>query len=246
MQNHLPQLLEQVENSPFSQHVDFFQQTARPVVDITASSLPLTPGCSKFGGPPDLPPGTEWPEHPKAYYRFIGQINFSEINVAGSELPGEGLLSLFYAEDEGTGEVFWRNEGYILAIFTHSSENVVPLKPTDNKRVFKQTQRIGFIPGIDIPYDDYQYAGWPFSFQLQESYDVIRNSLHSQNYLLGYPSHYSLAYDPTPGENYVSLMTLDSDSEMKWNWHDGNKLMIFIDKEALKRGDFSALVAEAG
>ncbi|EIV6643522.1 DUF1963 domain-containing protein [Klebsiella aerogenes] len=58
-----------------------------------------------------FPEGTEWPVHPKAYYRFVGQLNLSEINVAGSELPGEGLLSLFYAEDEGRGEVFWRNEG---------------------------------------------------------------------------------------------------------------------------------------
>ncbi|CAM3271279.1 hypothetical protein SB6411_03385 [Klebsiella spallanzanii] len=248
MNSHNPLFLEQIKNSPLAQFQDFFTQTVRPAIDITSSTQPINPGCSKFGGAPDLPPGTLWPEHPKAYYRFIAQINFAEINVSGTDLPTKGLLSLFYAEDEGEGEVFWRDEDYILAIYTSSTEELTPLLPSEAKRISRHARRIQFTPCMDIPYDEYQTPQWPsFSHEQEDAYHTqLRDLLHSQNYLLGYPSHYSLGYDPTPGENYVALLTLDSDEKLVWEWHDGDKLMLFIDKDALKKGDFSALVADAG
>jgi len=64
--------------------------------------------------------------------------------------------------------------------------------------------------------------------------------------MLGYPSHYSLMYDPTPGEDWVSLITLASYDEFEWCWHDADKLMVFIEKSKLEAKDFSNLKADAG
>ncbi|MBK6691765.1 MAG: DUF1963 domain-containing protein [Myxococcales bacterium] len=66
------------------------------------------------------------------------------------------------------------------------------------------------------------------------------------DHLLGYPSHYSLGYDPTPGPEWVSLLTLHSHDALEWCWQDGNKLMVFIERERLAARDFSALKCDAG
>ena len=50
-------------------------------------------------------------------------------------------------------------------------------------------------------------------------------SLPATRYLLGYPLNSTLAYDPTPGPKWWSLLTLGSDfSGLDWCWHDGDWL----------------------
>lgn len=64
--------------------------------------------------------------------------------------------------------------------------------------------------------------------------------------LLGYPSHYSLSYDPTPGPQWVSLLALHSHDAFEWCWHGGDKLMVFIEQDGLAARDFGALQCDAG
>ncbi|WP_146390953.1 DUF1963 domain-containing protein [Allorhodopirellula solitaria] len=52
-----------------------------------------------------MPADFAWPAHDVGEYRFLGQIDFSEITDRPDSLPDSGLLSLFYAFDED-GEVF--------------------------------------------------------------------------------------------------------------------------------------------
>ena len=66
------------------------------------------------------------------------------------------------------------------------------------------------------------------------------------DYLLGYPSYYSLGYDPTPGPEWIALLTLNSWRALDWCWGDGNKLMVFIERARLAARDFSKLKTEAG
>ena len=68
---------------------------------------------------------------------------------------------------------------------------------------------------------------------------------YREDYMLGYPSSCSLAYDPTPKGDWMSLLTLRSHDKFDWCWHDDN-LMIFIEKDKLKNADFSNLKTDAG
>jgi uncharacterized protein YwqG len=55
-------------------------------------------GASKFGGEPDLPAGTAFPEYNDAPLTFLCQINLSELSdyESASALPKEGVLSFFF------------------------------------------------------------------------------------------------------------------------------------------------------
>ena len=73
-----------------------------------------------------------------------------------------------------------------------------------------------------------------------------RDGQPDEAYLLGYPGVSTLAYDPTPGPGWTSLLTLTSMKELDWCWHDGDFLHIFIERERLARADFTRLASDAG
>lgn len=239
--------LETVMQSDISKHKEFFVQVMHPAIDILKNEnrQPYL-GCSRFGGAPDLPVDTEWPTYNMEPYRFLGQINFSEITDAETGLPKSGLLSLFVADDsEGECYLETWEEGYIHAIFTPETTKLETIMPPNS--INSKATVIEFSKTIDIPYDEYQVKDWPFDEEESDIYSEIRESLHkSSDYLLGYPSHCTLAYDPTPGAEWISLLTIISDDNLEWCWHDGDKLMIFIQREHLKNLDFSSLKADAG
>ena len=59
-------------------------------------------------------------------------------------------------------------------------------------------------------------------------------------------SYFQVAYNPTPEKDWCSLLTLSSDENLKWFWHDGGKLMIFIETKMLKKSNFDLLKSDAG
>ncbi|WP_413366520.1 YwqG family protein [Lysinibacillus sp. 3P01SB] len=242
--------LDTIEKSEISNHKDYLLQVLRPAIDILKHpEAELKLGCSRFGGAPDLPAGSEWPAYEMKPYRFLGQINFAEIPPTEADLPAKGLLSLFAADilpgDDSDPDLEPFEDGYIHGIYipeTTNLETKLPPYSDTSKAVV-----IEFSPTIDIPYDEYQLKDSPFSEDQSDIYTEIRDSLHkSSDYLLGYPSHYTLGYNPTPGEEWISLVTIDSDDDLEWCWHDGDKLMIFIELERLKNLDFSRLKSDAG
>jgi len=248
-------LSEIIETSKIASHRDFIQQAIRPAVDIIKNkNAKPTLACSRFGGLPDLPIGSEWPTHDSIPYRFLGQINFADIPSKDIGLPSNGLLSLFVSPDnpeEGTPYIFWNDDEHIRAIFIPSLENLEPMSPPPNFGIENpQAVVLEFYPTIDLPFDKYQVDNWPFDFGSDEAkaYDEIRASLHKSNdYLLGYPTHNSLAYNPASGKEWVSLLTVGSDWDtLKWYWHDDDFLMIFIEDEKLKKSDFGLLKSDAG
>lgn len=87
--------LDTIEKSEISNHKDYLLQVLRPAIDILKHpEAELKLGCSRFGGAPDLPAGSEWPAYEMKPYRFLGQINFAEIPPTEADLPAKGLLSL--------------------------------------------------------------------------------------------------------------------------------------------------------
>lgn len=240
--------LEMIEQSNISSHKEYLSQVLRPAIDILRNTdAEPRLGCSRFGGAPDLPVGSEWPTYEMKPYRFLAQINFTEIASTERGLPSKGLLSLFVADENDDGDSFLEafEDGYIHGIYIPETTNLETIMPLHSD--IGKTTVIEFSPTIDIPYDEYQLKDWPFDEDQSDIYTEIRYSLHkSSDYLLGYPSHSTLAYDPTPGAEWISLLTVNSDDGLEWCWHDGDKLMIFIETERLKNLDFSRLRSDAG
>jgi uncharacterized protein YwqG len=259
-------LIKEVEASKIAKNKEFIIRRVRPAVDIIKKDNATSfLACSRFGGMPDLPVGTKWPVYEDddgnpIPYQFLGQINFADIQPTNNGLPTSGLLCLFVAEGK-----FWQDDGYINAIYISDLTNLetakLPSIPNECKfdgeltplsyyfRSNKKTFVLEFTPTLDMPQDEYQVDDFPpFKYGEEDynNYQNIRNSLHSDKYLLGYPTHCSLAYDPTPGPEWICFLCVDSDNDFEWCWHDGDRLFVFIEKEKLKELDFKNLKSDAG
>jgi len=222
-------------------HLEYLRKIAKPRVDIELVDDEPTAVCSRFGGEPFVPRDFKWPAHDIGEYRFLGQINFAEIQDAPPILPRSGLLSLFYAYDED-GECFWGDDGYVLGFFWDDFGNhAIASSPSTETPA---ARRIRLTGSIDIPRHPELRKDWPFDedalYELADAIDANRE------YLLGYPSFNTLAYDPTPGPEWISLLTVGSLDEFDWCWHDGDTLMVFIEPAMLERKDFSHLKSDAG
>lgn len=205
---------------------------------------------SYFGGIAFVPKDFIYPTHEKGYYRFLGQINFAEINDPSNQLPKTGLLSLFFAEDYN-GDIFWGNDDYVIGFYWENTIDFIVIDMPKEIADFWQlvpnpsAKKVQFTAGLDLPLASYLEINYPAdSDKLSEI--VWRNDeLEFQNHLFGYPHHDSLGYDPTP-ENFIPFLNLQSENDLHWCWGDGAKLMIFIEPKKLKQRDFSNLKADAG
>lgn len=245
------------EQSKLAPHIDFVLGLLRFSVRITITPNGPNGSQSQFGGTPMVPANFQWPEHAAGVYRFLGQINFSEIEERPASLPESGLLSLFYVdydpESDSDEEIFWGDEGYVKAWYFEDLTELVSMASPHGKAV--RAKRIALVGELDMPRHSDMRQDWPFDFDVlgamledaaTASGRSTRNALLATDYLLGYPSHYSLAYDPTPGPNWMSLLTLHSHEAFDWCWHDGDKLMVFIERDKLAARDFSELRCDAG
>jgi len=80
------------------------EQIALPSIRIASTAIReslLSPGASKLGGLPDLPPEIEWPTWNDVPLAFIAQIDLAEVHTVDrmGVLPPSGLLSFFYNAD---------------------------------------------------------------------------------------------------------------------------------------------------
>jgi uncharacterized protein YwqG len=244
----LSRFSQMVEQSPIANQQEYLQRHLRPAIDILRLDAAMRIGGSHYGGSPDWPVGFAWPMHHLGPYRFLAQLNFAEIPNINVGLPKHGLLSLFVADDPtGESEFFWGDPGYVHAEFFSEPIGLVRTPPPA-AMAFGSSWPIRYRSTVDLPFDQDQVDVWPFATdELLAQYNSLRQALHeSEDYLLGYPSHCSLAYDPTPGLEWIALFTADSDDALEWCWHDGDKLMIFIERERLQQCDFSNLRSDAG
>jgi uncharacterized protein YwqG len=227
---------------------DALLRLSRPSIELLSSPEAITPNCSKFGGIPDLPGSFQWPEHKCGPYRFIGQVNCSELPPGMNLLPPSGLLSFFYAHDEN-GEMFWNDPGYVRTFWFESTADCRRFSPPESVD-FGSTSRIGFVTNADVPpwpWDAAKKSEWPIDETAQDAYWELRCELHpSRKYLLGFPFNTTLAYDPTPGPEWQSLLTLNSDDDLQWCWHGGDRLVTFIESSRLALRDFKEIKSDAG
>jgi uncharacterized protein YwqG len=230
------------------EHREYLSGIARPSVEILTAKARVSKGCSKFGGSPDLPTDFKWPQHKLGPYRFIGQVKLADIPKGPHGLANGGLLSFFYAHDEN-GESFWGDPDYVRV---YRFDKLDALKPVEPPAVVRlgSTSALKFQLGADVPpwpWDKAARKKWPISESQRDAYWQLRLRLHpSRRYFLGYPFNTTLAYDPTPGPEWRSLLTLSSDDELEWCWHDGDWLVTFIEEQRLRAGDFSQIKILSG
>ncbi len=240
--------------APLAGHADYLRGIAKPCVNITLSHAAPQLSGSRFGGHPFVPLDFRWPNHDVGIYRFLGQIDFTEVAAANRNthgalelLPSSGLLTLFYAEDED-GEVFWGDDDYVIGFYWPHTEGHATLHAPHGK--VPKAKALSFAHGVDLPRHSELREDWPFEDE-EEALECLATEAQEilgtgDDYLLGYPSFCSLAYDPTPGEEWISLLTLQSHERLRWCWHDGDKLMIFIEADKLRALDFRRLKTDAG
>jgi hypothetical protein len=263
---------------PLAAHADYLRSIARPSVDIRLDAGPGDDHSSRFGGSAYVPPDFVWPSHEQGVYRFLGQINFAEIDSPPPLLPSSGLLSFFYAapidseielddfsDEEWDAlieaedvEIFWQDSGYVVAYYWPSCDGfdlrrgTVAWRYDDGFDLHHLDIRespntaISLAAGVDLPRHEVLSDDWPLD---KEAVDCLFTELHrlgqdSQGHLLGYPAFSTLAYDPTPGNDWLPLLTVNS--ILDWCWHDGTKLMVFIERDNLTRHHFTQLKCDAG
>ncbi len=236
---------------PLAGHADYLRRIAKPCVSIALGDAAPQPSDSRFGGHPFVPQDFRWPSHDIGVYRFLGQIDFDDvaaaIDGALDPLPASGLLSLFYAEDED-GEVFWGDDDYVIGFYWPNTEGYAIQRAPQGRA--PKAKALTFARGLDLPRHIELRKDWPFEDQ-EEALECLAAEAQEilgtgDDYLLGYPSFNTLAYDPTPGETWMSLLTLQSHERLDWCWHDGDTLMIFIEADKLRALDFHHLKTDAG
>lgn len=257
---------EQVEEF-FDAHPQFDRQAwlalAQPCLDISFAAEDPSPASSRFGGPAFLPANFVWPA-PVAggTYEFLGQINFAEIKQRPVEFPESGLLTLLFAEDDA-GTAFWGDDGYIHGLYwSDTSGFKLQFNPDGLAQKYGtfppgwQGKKIEFQLGIDLPVCADLIVDWPADKdQVLAAFDgsgVGFDGMDFCDHMLGYPVNDSFGYDPRPEYRdnaegrWLTLLNVVSHEDLGWTWHDGDKLMVFIEAEALQRRDFSQLKSDAG
>lgn len=198
---------ELVRASEIAEHEDYLGSILRPVIHLERVDGAPAPGASKLGGLPDLPPETLWPEHDHGPYEFVAQIDFGALEVKGSGLPADGLLSLFAATDPPEA-YFWQDPGYVRILYTPAGAELTararpPRSEAQQKakdeedawmrarlaergreyeprpvRVDKESA-VALRPSLDLPRSPDQRRDWPF-----EDYDAVDEFLDSASALL--------------------------------------------------------------
>ena len=241
------------DDEDLAPHIDFVRGITKPCVDLElVEDEPADVARSRFGGAAYVPADFVWPQHNVGHYEFLGQINFADIEAPPAPLPTKGLLSFFYAYHDEE-EIFWQDPGFVVAFYWPETEGFIPREnPTArDSEVEVPVEGLAISPTTGTALPCYYEArdDWPFEEDSAVAEFLLGDcpSEYPTESLLGFPFASTLGYDPTPeGGDWVSLLTLSSLEELDWCWHDGDMLLVFIEKDKLAQLDFSNLKSDAG
>lgn len=178
---------------PYATRVEpAYMRTARPTVHMLVTpadddSLPL--GCTKFGGRPDLPTGSEWPvlaeERVPAYGRdrmpllqvFCAQVRLSDLRLAmvSLELPPDGLMSFFHCGYGGNVLVGPGAESGRLKRCERPSEGLLsrPHQPFEPDFYPLPAGTVRFIEGLELAFNwNIRPLGEEFHNEYQDWYGI--------------------------------------------------------------------------
>ncbi|WP_439622261.1 DUF1963 domain-containing protein [Gemmata sp.] len=220
----------------------------------------VAPAASRAGGVPDLPVGTPWPMcnddlcGGRWPMLFLGQINLADLadTLCQNLLPTAGLLSLFfYPENHPRGlELRYTPPGVPLAC-TRPPEpyafnpaqigNVrFPTDPTRPVRLVEAVRYPGWFDALAGTLGEFDAAGddridWVLSGDRAEKPHYLASRYRPSVCSQWAPD---LRFADVPS-SHLELFEL-SDNEAL-HWHFGEKLHVFVDAAAARRGDFRQL-----
>lgn len=224
-----------------------------------------TPGSTRIGGTPDLPPGLDYPSTDGKLWRFFAQIDLAAIAALQSWLPRTGRLYFFCeGQEHGDGvrvlhsdapaaelrphvwpegaefadgfDVGDAHEGYKVGI--DSTVSVPNLYNAGGGRLIGEDAVLLEIEGND----ELQEAWWALEAELTGD-DERRNGAHLMNahVLTQHENPQEQASREKGGlpEEWINLLTLRSDDKPGFCFWDAGTFTFSIHEKDLALGDFS-------
>lgn len=235
-----------IKKDGFPKYKSFLRGQLRSAIDFVAQKKAPGRAASKFNGDPDLPPGFSWPQHDEGPYRFVCQLNFSELPEVDVAMPKQGLFSLFVKDYPDQDEQLPWESDFAKGFYFGTGETLVPTATPEMVRL-GQCVSLAFTSGVDLPFGGYDDEIWKAMEQAVD-YDALRGELRTERSigrLLGFPTHGTVLDDLTPGPEWGTLLNLKSDDDLAFGWMDGDRLSAFIEHDRLAQEDFSNLKTEA-
>ena len=226
-----------------------------------------SPGFSKLGGEPDLPPGMEWPVGPLGAMGFLLQIDLGAARQAGgpSWLPAEGSLWAF-SDDR------WGEPDQVRVIYGPPGARSRTSPPIAVKRAWRYGERfVDFSAHQSCPSLDWLGADLRSLEVSPEELDGLADMVGDlgeapHHRVGGYPEEiqeinmplaaasaaqgldYSKLPDPPPADlqaatgDWRLLFQIDDDSDLKMKWADGGHIYVLIREADARAGDVSRTV----
>ncbi len=231
------------------------------VVDETR----LEQGATKFGGSPDLPARSAWPEHNGSPLPFVAQLNLSEVARYDMMhlLPVEGRLYFFFDIDAffdswPRHQTIWRvlydqhvptalqrvaipervakSNHYRPSSVTLSAEMTLP---DYSQYDATSIQRLGLSGPLT---DEEEWAYYEVQAQLAGTvgtkFHIPRHRLLGHADVVQWDMHRDLSGDPT---EWQLLFQVDSDGAPDTEWGDTGRIYYWIRTRDLMKRDFSGV-----
>jgi uncharacterized protein YwqG len=101
----IAQITQALQAAGVGRHATALAALAEPSLHARVADSRSAAGAhSRLGGMPSVPAGFEWPRWTDAPLSFIGQLRLADLApfAAAKPLPSTGVLSFFYAAEQGT------------------------------------------------------------------------------------------------------------------------------------------------
>ena len=231
-------------------------QVSLPSIRLSAQPAEerdLRLGSTKFGGSPDLPQETAWPEYNGSHLPFVAQINLSDIASYDRDhlFPATGIVSFFF--DEEAFLESWSDEHAVpwhvcYSINPISSLQRLPMPASMPKRGRYHTGKVAYRTELTLP-DYSQYDAFslerlglssPLTDEEEQAYYQLQARLAGRvgtsshipiHRLLGHPDPVQWDMHQELGEraaDWQLLFQVDSDDVPDTHWGDTGRIYYWI------------------
>jgi uncharacterized protein YwqG len=238
---------------------DSIMPLVQPAIFIRATKLAsaLPTGASRFGGIPDLPPGTAWPARENVPMEFIAQIRIADLSGMDPDgkLPARGSL-LFFSSSQ---HAFTDYQGGVCgAVLWHDGDDAALVRTPAPRVNFKGEYdseprvapyvyglaQLAFEPYVMVPVAPSAFIPSDFSDRWQDFMATYGDELEPEashsfasNHLLGYLGDQDYVDAQTTDDQM--LLQVDSDSAASFSFGDVNRLYFVLTRAELAARDFS-------
>ncbi len=204
----------------------------------------LSPGLSRLGGIPDVPPDWPWPVWNAKPLAFVGQIRLADVVQfpPAQHLPSTGLLSFFYDSTQSTYGASAEDKGGWQVVYFTAQQNCIPKQfpqslPEDARY---RTGGLSFHSEWTLPtspqqiapnlqWDAQQQAGYEKLFQ---AFNQAMNSSPFHHQMFGWPDQIQddmqlQAAMLAAGENSIQDAHMQSVEQRKGDW----ELLLQVDTD---------------